>query len=151
VDFFFEHFVGDVLFGVRAEGFAEVSSCWIRGGGRRPFRGRRRLRGDRAGVEGFGEVEAGMERPEPWPWPLLRATMMAGRLNLLTMREATMPMTPGCQFSEARTMPRQSGCRSEIVGLIDGFGGDGSLDGLALAILGFEVARFRWRGLRRFG
>ena len=50
-----------------------------------------------------------MLRPEPFPCPSFRAMTKVGLWNRSTTREATMPMTPGCQASLASTSPRVSG------------------------------------------
>ena len=47
--------------------------------------------------------KAGIERPEPVPCSPSRATSTHGRLACSAMREATMPITPGCQSSAAST------------------------------------------------
>ena len=42
-----------------------------------------------------------------WIILVVYVLMMVGRQKRSTMREATMPMTPGCQPSAPRTTPRQ--------------------------------------------
>ena len=46
-----------------------------------------------------------IDRPDPLPCSPSRPMRMVGRPNSSTIREATIPITPGCQPSSARTMP----------------------------------------------
>ena len=65
---------------------------------------------------------------------------MAGRKNLSTILEATMPTTPLCQDGSARTMVFLSGLSrpslgDELAGVVEDF----SFESLALGVLAFEV------------